>query len=90
MTDTFHDRIEFAIRTFNETYKEEVSIRLIDFQETEFTVEFYGRFAETCDVHTHFETFEYEFDEGEQEHIRRVSADEDSPKVWRVRYLMLS
>lgn len=90
MADTFHDRIENVMKSFNETYREEAHITLIDFQETEFIVEFSGRFAETCDVHTYFETFEFEFDDDEREHIRRVSADEDGPKLWRVRYLILS
>lgn len=90
MVETFHDRIENAMKAFNETYGSEVSVRLVDFQETEFSVEFFGRFSETCDVHTYFETFEFEFDDDEREHIRRVSAAEDSPKVWRVRYLIMS
>lgn len=89
MAKTFHDRITDAIKAFNGTYNTEVQARLLSFSETEFGVEFSGKLREACDIHAHVESFEYEFDDEERKHIRRVDIIEEHPRVWRARYLLL-
>ncbi len=88
MVETFHGRINDAMKLFNKTHGKEVQVRLVNFSETEFDVVFSGKLKETCDIHTHIESFEYEFSDEERAHIRRVDIVEEHPKLWRVRYLL--